>query len=73
MGSQQLNARVPDEIAEAARAAAADAGMNLGEYLAGLIDADTKSRRVVFDAVFDRFVSDAVTSGLFAEDLKRAA
>lgn len=73
MGSQQLNARVPDDIAEAARAAAADAGVNLGEYLARLIDADTRSRRAVFDTVFDRFVTDAVTAGAFDDDLTRAA
>ena len=37
MGTGQLNARVPDDIAEAARAAAADAGMNLGENPVRLI------------------------------------
>src|SRR2546423_764339 len=58
MGNQQLNARVPDAIAEAARAAAADAGVNLGEYLTRLIDADTRGRRAVFDTVFDHFVAD---------------
>jgi hypothetical protein len=73
MGSQQLNARVPDEIADAARAAAADAGLNLGEYLARLIDEDTRSRRAVFDSAFDRFVADAQASGAFDEDLGRAA
>lgn len=71
--SQQLNARVPGEIAEAARAAAADAGVNLGEYLARLIDKDTRSRRAVFDSVFDRFVADAAASGEFDDDLGRAA
>ena len=69
MGTQQLNARVPDDIAEAARAAAAEAGVNLGEYLARLIDSDTRSRRAVFDGAFDRFVADAVASGAFADDL----
>jgi|GEM_PF-6147114 len=73
MGSQQLNARVPDAIAEAARAAAADAGVNLGEYLTRLIDADTRGRRAVFDSVFDRFVQDAKTSGAFDDDLQPAA
>ena len=73
MGNQQLNARVPDAIAEAARAAAADAGVNLGEYLARLIDADTRSRRAVFDHVFDLFVEDAVALGYFADDIKPVA
>lgn len=73
MGNQQLNARVPDSIAEAARAAAADAGVNLGEYLARLIDADTRGRRAVFDTVFDHFVADGKASGAFDDDLKPAA
>ena len=73
MGNQQLNARVPDAIAEAARAAAADAGVNLGEYLTRLIDADTQGRRAIFDTVFDRFVEDAKTSGAFADDLQPVA
>lgn len=73
MGSQQLNARVPDDIAEAARAAAAEAGVNLGQYLSRLIDTDTRSRRAVFDRAFDGFVADAVTSGAFDNDLRRAA
>ena len=73
MGSQQLNARVPDAIAEAARAAASDAGVNLGEYLTRLINADTRGRRAVFDAVFDQFVQDAKASGEFDDDLRPAA
>ncbi|WP_194911886.1 hypothetical protein [Catenulispora rubra] len=73
MGNQQLNARVPDAIAEAARAAAADAGVNLGEYLTRLIDADTRGRRAVFDSVFDQFVQDAKASGAFGDDLMPAA
>lgn len=73
MGNQQLNARVPDAIAEAARAAAADAGVNLGEYLTRLIDADTRGRRAVFDTVFDHFVADGTASGAFDDDLKPAA
>jgi hypothetical protein len=68
MGSQQLNARVPDGIAEAARAAAADAGVNLGEYIARLIDADTQSRRALFDKAFDNFVDDAAATGLFDDE-----
>ena len=73
MGNQQLNARVPDAIAEAARAAAADAGVNLGEYLTSLIDADTRGRRAVFDSVFDQFVQDGKASGAFDDDLMPAA
>ena len=73
MGNQQLNARVPDTIAEAARAAAADAGVNLGEYLTRRIDADTRGRRAVFDSVFDQFVQDAKASGVFDDDLRPAA
>jgi hypothetical protein len=40
MATTQLNARVPEELAEQVRAAAARAGMNIGDYVSEVLAAD---------------------------------
>ncbi|MGW0562938.1 hypothetical protein ACWDZ4_20520 [Streptomyces sp. NPDC003016] len=40
MATTQLNARVPEELAAAVRASATRAGMNIGDYVASVLEAD---------------------------------
>ncbi|MGX1886515.1 hypothetical protein [Streptomyces sp. NPDC055287] len=40
MATTQLNARVPEELAEQVRAAAARAGMSIGDYVSDVLAAD---------------------------------
>ncbi|MCX5205342.1 hypothetical protein OG897_28275 [Streptomyces sp. NBC_00237] len=40
MATTQLNARVPEELAARVRASASRAGMNIGEYVASVLEAD---------------------------------
>ncbi|MGW0757162.1 hypothetical protein ACWD1Y_11840 [Streptomyces sp. NPDC002814] len=40
MAKTQLNARVPEELANEVRSAATKAGMDIGEYIAAVLEAD---------------------------------
>ncbi|MEV0487371.1 hypothetical protein AB0I69_43065 [Streptomyces sp. NPDC050508] len=40
MATTQLNARVPEELADAVRASASRAGMNIGDYVISVLEAD---------------------------------
>jgi hypothetical protein len=40
MAKTQLNARVPEELAKEVRSAASRAGMDIGDYIAAVLEAD---------------------------------
>jgi hypothetical protein len=40
MAKTQLNARVPEELADEVRSAASRAGMDIGDYVAAVLEAD---------------------------------